>query len=221
MVLADERWTGDVASRWRFYGEPRPQIVGDGRGGRAFFNHGDGVFYSGAYSIAAYRANEGIAVDVDIATPVTRNQWQMVTVSVNGDSAFGGVGRWDHRTGYLPLLSTGETQCLFAYPQGEGPNAKLRSNFANPLPRIVGGRPLRLWDGAWHRVRIQLFPDGRCGQAVDGERVSIVGPAGRVPASAHVLVQGNSVGTRMLMGPLRVTAGVPSGVDWSRAPSIP
>lgn len=220
-ILAEEQWRGNVASRWKFYGEPRPKIVEDGRGGRAFLNNGDGVFYSGAYSAAPYRASDGIAVDVDISTPVTRNQWQVISVSLESDGAYADVGRWDHKTGYLPSRTTGEASCVFVYPQGEGPKARLRSNFANPLPKTVAGQPLELWRGAWHRLRMQLLPDGRCAAAIDGERVSVTGSSAPLPASARVMLQGSSVGTRMLMGRLRVFAGVPPGVDWSKAPPNP
>lgn len=223
-LLADEHWTGDIASRWKFYGEPLPTIVDDGRdgrGGRAFLNNGDGVFYSGAYGAAAYHASDGIALDIDISTPVTRNQWQVISVSLDGDGAYADVGHWDHKTGYLPMRTTSEASCVFVYPQGEGPKARLRSNFANPLPKTVAGRPLELWSGAWHRLRVQLLPDGRCAAAIDGERVSVTGSSTALPATARVMLQGNSVGTRMLMGHLRVFSGVPPGVDWNTVPKQP
>ncbi|HEY5490394.1 MAG TPA: AAA family ATPase [Gemmatimonadaceae bacterium] len=220
-LAADERWTDGVERRWRFFGEPFPLIVNDARGGRAFFNNGDSQFYSGAYSIAEYDATRGIAIEAEFSTPVTRTQWQMISVDLFGGAAFEPVAQWDHKTGYLPGRMGGQTSCQFVYPEGEGPSARTRANVARPLPRTLSGRPLELWRGAWHSVRVQMMPDGRCGYAIDGVAVGMGDSGSAPPPTARVVLQGMSVGTRMLIGHVRVFTGVPPGVDWSRAKRAP
>lgn len=73
----------------------------------------------------------------------------------------------------------------------------------------------RLLTGAWYHVRIQLFPDGRCGMALDGK------PIAMTPAPAHwfpkafLQIGGNSFDTKILIGPVRIIHGVPTDIDWS------
>ena len=220
-LAADERWTDGVERRWRFFGAPLPLIVDDARGGRAFFNNGDSQFYSGAYSIAEYDATRGIAIEAEFSTPVTRTQWQMISVDLFGSSQLEPVARWDHTTGYLPGRTRGQTSCQFVYPEGEGPSARTRANVAKPLPTTLDGRLLELWRGAWHSVRVQMMPDGRCGYAIDGVVVGMGDGGSAPPPTARVVLQGMSVGTRMLIGHVRVFTGVPPGVDWSRAKRAP
>ena len=220
-LAADERWTDGVGARWRFFGEPFPLIVGDARGGRAFFNNGDSQFYSGAYSLAEYDATRGLAIEAEFSTPVTRTQWQMISVDLFGGAAFESVAQWDHTTGYLPGRTGGQTSCQFVYPEGEGPSARTQANVARPLPSSLSGKPLELWRGAWHVVRVQIMPDGRCGYAIDGMVVGMGDGRSVPPPTARVVLQGMSVGTRMLIGRVRVFTGVPPGVDWSRAKHAP
>ena len=221
VLVADEHWTNGVEARWRFYGEPLPLIVDDARGGRAFFNNGDGEFYSGAYSIGEYDASRGLAIDAEFSAPITRTQWQMISVGLRASAAFAPIARWDHRTGYPPAPVTRQLDCTFVYPIGEGALARTRASGAEPLPNTLNGRPLELWKGAWHVVRVQLMPDGRCGYAIDGAAVAIHESGMEPPPSAHVMLQGMSVGTRMLVGRVRVYTGVPPGVDWTGAKRRP
>ena len=69
--------------------------------------------------------------------------------------------------------------------------------------------------GAWHRIRIQLFPDGECGIAIDG--VPVWRSPVRLPADQpyRTLIAGNSIDTKMLAGPLQVWRGVWKDIDWA------
>jgi hypothetical protein len=69
--------------------------------------------------------------------------------------------------------------------------------------------------GEWYTLDIQLFPDGRCGVAVDGSVVGITPPAMRGLDSVYVGILGNSVGTRMLVGRLEIDQGIRPGIDWA------
>ncbi|MFI5246648.1 MAG: TolB family protein, partial [Gemmatimonadales bacterium] len=132
VLAADERWTNGVEARWRFYGEPLPLVVDDSRGGRAFFNNGDGEFYSGAYSIGAYDASRGLAIDAEFSAPITRTQWQMISVGLRESAEFALMAQWDHRTGYPPAPASSQPDCAFVYPRGEGPLARTRAAGADP-----------------------------------------------------------------------------------------
>jgi len=69
--------------------------------------------------------------------------------------------------------------------------------------------------GSWYAVRIQLFPDGRCGLAINGKPVWITNDALATNQRYRLLLWGNSLGNRMLVGPVKVWEGVPGDVDWS------
>ena len=70
-------------------------------------------------------------------------------------------------------------------------------------------------NGKRFRVRLQIFPDGRCGAAIDGRAVANADAGRSTPnGTALVYLYGNSPNTRMLVGTVVVTEGVPEGVDW-------
>ena len=73
--------------------------------------------------------------------------------------------------------------------------------------------------GVPYRVRVQLFPDGRCGVAVNGRAVWLSAAPALGAASARVALQGMSVDARMLVGRVTVFTGVKPDVDWSRVPN--
>lgn len=60
----------------------------------------------------------------------------------------------------------------------------------------------------WHRVRIQLYPDGTCGFALDGREVWRSHLPVPLSGRARVALIGKTVGTRVLVGEVRVGAGV-------------
>ena len=72
-----------------------------------------------------------------------------------------------------------------------------------------------LRSGRWYPIRIQIFPDGRGGFAVDGQPLwrsdSPISP----DRLYRVRLDGKSVRTRILVGPLEVWEGVRGDVDWS------
>jgi hypothetical protein len=69
--------------------------------------------------------------------------------------------------------------------------------------------------GRWFTIRLQVFPDGRCGVAVDGKPIA-GGETLALDRPFRVVLHGKSVGTRVLVGPLEVWEGVRSDVDWGR-----
>ena len=63
---------------------------------------------------------------------------------------------------------------------------------------------------------MQLFPDGRCGVALDG-KLLWTGPATFLEPSVRVWLIGNSVETQILVGRLRVVTGIAPGIAWEDA----
>src|SRR5581483_2890294 len=118
-IALDERWDSSWLSRWRRFGIPYPQVIRDGVG-RAFWNAGDGNYYSGAYTRDTFDFSRGLAVDFEVESPITRGGEQVVALQIVGDGASRQRLAWDHRTGW-PLLGE-PPHCLFEYPVGsEGP----------------------------------------------------------------------------------------------------
>ena len=91
-----------------------------------------------------------------------------------------------------------------------GPRLSLGTGEGTVLRRAPSSARL----GRWYTVRVQVFPDGRCGLAIDGNPVDVV--EGPVPLDRRYRldISGKSVGTRILVGPVEVWQGVKGGVDW-------
>ena len=99
------------------------------------------------------------------------------------------------------------------YPGDEGFAGVERMVTGGPSPGSFAIDPLQP-TGAWYRVRLQIFPDGTCGVAVNG-RARWRSTSGAPPRERYRLViGGNSVGSRMLVGPVEVWTGVRNDVNW-------
>lgn len=66
-------------------------------------------------------------------------------------------------------------------------------------------------------VRLQLFPDGRCGVAIDGQPIAMISKSTNPASRVRLMLGGNSYRTQFLLGPVTVMEGVPDDIDWSRA----
>ncbi len=215
-VLLDESWRAGIGAAWTPFGEPRPQTVSTSSG-MAFTNGGDGRFVSGAYSAVALDVSAGLAVDFQLSAPITDTQWQTQDVALIFGLRDRELSLWDHRGGYVWGESRGWGDgCGLAVPaDAEG------AHFGETMRAGLGAQSAAVamrdaWRaGGWFTVRLQLFPDGRCGVAVNGEPVGM----GRVSAgrAARLVLWGNSVGTTMAVGPVRVRQGVVTDIDWRRA----
>jgi hypothetical protein len=209
-----EDWRRGLDAEWVPYGEPRPAVVCAPDGSPAFWNGNDGRYTSGAYSRRTYTAADGLGVEVRLSTPVTLQQWQeqMVGLFFGVDSSV--LATWNHRTGYPPFhRGTFVRDCTMIYPGGgEG------YTYADSIAMSGGAKvtaPAALRTGRWFTVRLQVFPDGRCGLALDGRPVAL-GPRQPTPGTrAHLVLDGKSFETRLLVGPLTVFTGVPDDIDWT------
>jgi Tol biopolymer transport system component/DNA-binding SARP family transcriptional activator len=203
VALMDELWNRDIESQWVPYGVPRPRIVDDTPFGRAFLNNGDDSFFSGAYSARAFDGSRGIWMEAEVAMTATTKHWDdfVLALFTVGDSAI--FASWDRRTGDRP---GGGLQCRVRYPAGEGASLgdSLEAYRTVPVSR-------ELQHGRTARFLIQVFPDGRCGFALDGRVIHIESrPPGDPPRTRmmHVAVEGRSAGQKVFVGRIAVRSGV-------------
>jgi DNA-binding SARP family transcriptional activator len=213
-----EEWGGRWRDLWVPFGAPSPSIAAGPDGVRALWNRGDGSFASGVYSRDSYSAAAGLGAETTLSSPVTSTQWQTLVLQLDADLDSASLARWDHKTGGLPhrpIVGGSAISCNAGVPAGEG------AEWAGQISLGAGQSPGRaalppgFATGRWYRLRLQIFPDGRCGAALDGRPIWISRRPIRTDRPFHVVLSGNSVGTRMLFGPVEVWQGVRSGVDWA------
>lgn len=216
-LVLHEGWNGRLTERWVPFGTPPPVTVEGPGGVRAMWNRGDGVFASGVYSRGAYSALDGVGVEASFSSPITSAQWQTLVLQLDADVDSGALAAWDHKTGGLPRRSVvgGMTnECTAASPGGEGPEWAGQLSFAAGQSSGRAALPAGDASGKWYRVRLQVFADGRCGVALDGRRLWISRRPIATDRPFRLVLSGNSVGARMLFGPVETWQGVMDGVDW-------
>jgi len=208
-TVFQENWQRHLRTAWVPYGEPAP-VIDTGPGGwRAFWNHGDGWYESGAYSRAVFDATQGLGVEAWWSTPVNGPRQQYLSLTLLSQTDSTALAHWDHRTGSAPFTAPA---CNFTFPEGDRrPKIPAIDLGAGPVPV-----PRWIASGRWYKVRVQVFPDGRCGYALDGKPLAVSDlpqvPLGR---AYRVVLHGNSLGNRMLVGPIEVWNGVRDDVDWT------
>ncbi len=213
-IVVRETWKlGPVA--WRLFGDPQPQVVGDSTLDVALSNEGDGTYFSGAYLKQHLGASRGLAVDAVVRTPITEYQWQSLLLGLHAFTDSAALERWDHRTGYIPSPSATSraAACGLQIPLGAGIEGRERlAVFPGPVPefdarKLAGGTP-------W-RIRIQVLPDGRCGVAVNGRALMVSDQRFDPGVRLLLLTYGSSWRSRMLLGPMTISEGVPGDIDWT------
>ncbi|MBI5600488.1 MAG: AAA family ATPase [Gemmatimonadetes bacterium] len=213
-TLVREFWDTSWVTRWRAFGEPRPRLV-ETAIGPAFLPNGDGSYPSGAYLPLVIPSVSGAGVEAVVSMPITRSQWQTLSVSLMPARALQGLRRWDHVTGDA-VMPDGYV-CWAVFPGGEGGRAIETAAYGGRQNDETYFVPPGLYNGRWHRVRLQLLPDGRCALAIDGRPIGA--RRGRTPPPASgvfVHVIGNSrFNGRLVVGPLEAWTGVRGGVDWT------
>ncbi len=211
-IILTENWDVGAESRWRFFGAPRPIIVGDSLR-RSFFNRGDGDHFSGAYLRTSLPAGRGVWVESMMSTPITATQWQTSFLLVNAVSDWGPIDRWDHHSGTLPGGAV--AGCAFVYPTGEGYTAAKKVSPGGDISALLGFSIDSLSHGKWYRVLVQLLPDGRCGVAINGKLIDLSSVPKPLSGTAMVTLMGSSFGTMILIGKTVVGTGVRSDIRWN------
>jgi DNA-binding SARP family transcriptional activator len=201
-----EDWTNPLPAIWEAFGTPQPSTVQAGAG-RALIPNGDGSQPGGVRSRDGWPAATGIGLEVRLSTPLTQMQWQRLVVALERYAPERRSGRI-RGPGGLASQSPG---CSIMYPASEGSAGVDRLRLVH---RTVVTSP-RLRSGEWYTLRLQLFPDGRCGLALDGLPRALSESGGQPTGSYNLQLFGSMVGTRLLIGPIEVWTGVRDGVDWA------
>jgi DNA-binding SARP family transcriptional activator len=216
-LIVQESWDNSAFSRWKRFGQPKPVVMDDPHG-RVMLNNGDGNFLSGAYYSKGIGAESGVTLDAEISTPITEFKWQLIEVLLYSFSNPRQLEKWDHTTGYISryLDLASSPGCAFQYPGGEGPESLTRPSWFPSWQLATRDSSSVLHKGSWYKVRVQLFPDGRCGLAINGHPLMIA--ASRVSTAVPVLpiIEGNTVGGKILVGRVAIWSGVPTDIDWSK-----
>jgi hypothetical protein len=211
-TVTAEDWAGDFTERWVPFGEPRPFLARAG-GRMTLAPNGDSTFLSGVYLARPLPARGGLGLEFDASVPRTRPQWQTLQVALRpADSLV--VRSWDLRKGHLPGWHDRSRTCFIQYPSPEVAVRGKSLVLVAGVQQIVATPPA-LSTGAWFRVRLQFFSDGRCGLALNG-RARVISES-RLPMgdSAMILLMAVSHHTRVLIGHLETWTGVRRDVDWS------
>lgn len=206
-VVIDERWRD--LQRWRAFGHPIPSVDGAG----SLLINGDHSFFSGVY-LADLDASTGLAVDVALSMPITADKWQVIHALIAEVEKPRALATWNSRSGYIADF-VGDALCAFSFPHGEGTDAVERPPWLPALRHAARNPDLRLGDGRWHAVRLQILPDSRCGLAIDGHPV-VIGPVGVARRSLALILQGSAFGTRIRVGRVLIRKGVATDMDWSQ-----
>lgn len=211
----EETWYRSVEDRWGFWGDPLPIIVHDSAGLSSFWNRGDLSFASGTYSRAEFDLTQGFGFEAQVSSKITSLKWQLVRLQVVSYLDSVALARWRDRSQPVPIPGHG-SYCAAVYPGGTGLMDLRRigleaSNFFSQYEA-----PDQTPSGSRYRLRLQVFPDGSCGLALNGEALGRSPPTLDLARRYRILLEGQSVGTRLLVGPLQAWRGVRNDVDWSR-----
>jgi len=213
--LVEEGWRQLDSSRWRPFGEPRPYLKQGSGGVSTMVPGGDGSFPSGLYSVETWSAAEGLGVEAELSVPLNRTIWQMLSLALDPVHLHPDLAGWDHRSGATQKRpTTGAAACGLVVPAGEGATWLDYVAIASGAVFERIQMPFAFSDGRWFRVRMQLFPDGSCGYAVNGQPLVRLGSGAGATSRFRLWLTGHAVGTTPMIGPLEVWSGVKPGVDW-------
>ncbi len=200
-AMPSEYWADSTLAGWRRLGNPVPSVFYLADGARALAINGDGSFDSGLLGLVAIGTSRGMGADFLVSTPIDRTKWQSLRLHLISHPTVGANG-----------MATGQLSCGFTIPTGEGDSNKNRIGFTGGGLRPA---PAELVSGRWYRLRLQVFPDGTCGVALNG-RALWREDRGANHDSVQVLAHGQSVGTRVAIRSIETWQGVKPDVDWGR-----
>lgn len=204
--VLSETWQNGIGEQWVSYGEPRPDTVRHRDRTIGVSNRGDGAFDSGVYSRERFTLRDGLAFRARLAGRITMEQWQTQHLAILAGMDRVALARWDHDGGYL--RAEGRVlpeECHSDYPAGpEGAGfAKVFNAAGTPTVEF----PNTLASGDWFEVTLQVLPDGRCVGMLNNRVIGVSRTISQAD-SANVVIEGSSVRTDMMVGPLEVWTGV-------------
>lgn len=219
-LALSERWEDRWQERWFVFGAPPPMVVTGPGGIAGFWNNGDGVYANYAISRRPFAADLGLGLEVRLSTPLVRDTWIRASALLLPHLDTMALLRSDPRGQAVGVENARGSGCGAAYPATDGAFGRRHlgvnggSGGLLGLPDSLGVKA----DGDWWHLRIQIFPDGRCGVAVNG--VPVWRGLDPLPMNAPYWIRlgHQSADTRVLHGPLEVWTGVRTDVDWSLLP---
>ena len=211
-LVLSEDWRRAVDSAWVTFGTPGPIVV-DTDSGSYLAPNGDSTYLSGVFLRRLLPVHEGIGVEYLASVPVNNYQWQILAVMIVSTQA-ANIEGWDLVQGNLRMANSRWRSCEAAYPWSGGSSGRDQLELAAGTARRVAV-PEGSGNGKPFRVRLQLFPDGRCGVALNGVARLIHDRQVPMGDSAVLIISSYSHRTRILVGPLEVWTGVRGGVDWN------
>ena len=216
-LLLTEDWSSWPPPQFRLFGSPLPRRVRSGGGDFAFHNNGDNSFPSGGYSRTSWPAQGGLGIEFPLHLHFTQLKWQTINVQLTADLADSVLMAWDHETGAINGGGrwANHATCGLAIPANEGVLHRHRTALTNDVGGMIVTEDSTIGADRWMQVRLQIFPDGRCGVALDGRARSRLPVPLALDRPFRVIVQGMSVGTEVLVGPMTIWSGVKQGVEWS------
>ncbi len=205
-----ETWSDDSLTGWQRLGRPRPAVVALPRGGRALAINGDGSFDSSVLAAAPMPSRRGVGAEFEVSTPIDRDKWQRIRVALLGEYSIGPSG-----------LPVGTAACGFSTPTGEGAINLKRMGLGGQTGGATFDVPGWIRSGGWYRVRLQVFPDGTCGVALNGRAIWRSAQAMGLDPGLRVLMHGQTVGTMIVVRSVGTWQGVKTDLDWGLALESP
>jgi DNA-binding SARP family transcriptional activator len=203
-IAFHEEWTANWLDRWGRFGEPESRVITTSDGARALFPNGDDTYTSGVYTRQQFDARRGLAVEAEIRTPITRSWSQKIEFSMGHVSSFGREG--------VPIGPPAIPSCSLTYPAFEGGSGigVIGVTDANvPVDTSLAS-------GRRYRLRIQLFPDGTCGYAIDGKSIHRSTRPHSINLPTDIIITSQTYHADIFVGPLTVWQGIPPGVNWTQ-----
>lgn len=210
-LVLSEDWRKGIDSAWVAFGTPAPIVVRTDSGIYLAPN-GDSTYSSGVFTRMSLPVHDGLGVEYQTSVPLNDYQWQVLAVMMVSAQA-ANPESWDLKKGNLRMANARWRSCEVLYPWSGGRSGRAELEFGAGTTRRVTV-PEGSGDGKPFRVRLQLFPDGRCGVAVNGVARLIHDRQVQMGDSAVLIISAYSHRTRILVGPVDVWTGVRGGVDW-------
>jgi hypothetical protein len=212
-TILRETWEKGLEANWVPFGTPLPMVDPPSGAAAVLWTRGDSSFDSGVYSRVAVSARRGLGVQATISGALSAEQWQHHFIGVAADLDSTWLAHWDHRTGGL-RVSGDPVSCFAHYPAAEGAKGSEHVAFGCAHEQRYTTAAPALGDGSWHVLRLQLFPDGRLGLAIDGKPASITTGSIRLDRPFRVVLTGQSVRARMVIDEVEFWTGVRGDIDW-------
>ena len=210
-----EVWDASWTSRWLPWGDPRPVVTTGPQGIAGLWNRGDASYISAAILRRAISAAQGLGVEVRVATPLTLDYGQKMRVVLDGSLDSATMVAADPKKA-LPSTEKEGALCGVTFPAPGEWGRRILDMAASGTYRVdLGATADTLRRGGWWTIRLQILPDGRCGVALNG-RVIWLSPQPIARSVPYRLRLGDeSVGTKLLHGPVDVWTGVRTDITWT------